>query len=266
MAEPSMYSFIEYSVASHVAHITLNRPDKLNSFTGEMAQELQAALDEASSEEVRAVLLTANGRAFCAGQDLPEVLELEKDDNYVLGDTVDESYNPIVKRIRNLEKPVVCAVNGTAAGAGANLAFSCDITFASDQASFIQSFAHIGLIPDTGGTYLLPRLVGPQKAAALAMLGEKISAAEATELGLIYKVIPHDELMDEVTGIAKRLAGMPTKGLAYTKKLLQASLNNGLDEQLQLESEYQSKAGQTEDYKEGVDAFINKRKPKFTGN
>lgn len=259
-------TFIETELVDHVLIITLNRPDKLNSFTGEMAKELQATLDSAVSDDIRAVLLTANGRAFCAGQDLPEVLELEKDEDYVLGDTVDKSYNPIIKRIRSLEKPVVCAVNGTAAGAGANLAFACDITFASDQASFIQSFAHIGLIPDTGGTFLLPRLVGPQKAAALTMLGEKISAEEAADLGLIYKVLPHDELMEQATKITKRLAGMPTKGLSYTKKLLQASLNNSLDNQLELESEYQTKAGKTHDYKEGVDAFINKRKPKFTGN
>jgi 2-(1,2-epoxy-1,2-dihydrophenyl)acetyl-CoA isomerase len=260
------YNFITADQSDHVLTITLNRPDKLNSITSEMSGELQAALEKASSDEIRAVLLTATGRAFCAGQDLPEVLELEKDENYELGDTVDESYNPIVKGIRSLEKPVVCAVNGTAAGAGANLALACDITYASDQASFIQSFAHIGLIPDTGGTYLLPRLVGPQKAAALTMLGEKISAQEAAELGLVYKVIPHDDLRDEVTTVVNRLAGMPTKGLAFTKKLLQESLNNGLNEQLQLESDYQTKAGKTHDYKEGVDAFINKRKPKFTGN
>ncbi|MGM0589655.1 MAG: enoyl-CoA hydratase [Bacteroidota bacterium] len=260
------YKYITTDRSDQVLTITLNRPDKLNSLTAEMANELQVALGEASSDEIRAVLLTAQGRAFCAGQDLPEVLELEKDEDYVLGDTVDESYNPIVKRIRSLEKPVLCAVNGTAAGAGANLAFACDITFASDQASFIQSFAHIGLIPDTGGTYLLPRLVGPQKAAALTMMGEKISAQKAADLGLIYQVVAHDQLMDQVTSIAKRLAGMPTKGLAYTKKLLQASLNNGLDEQLQLESDFQTKAGKTHDYKEGVDAFINKRKPNFTGN
>jgi 2-(1,2-epoxy-1,2-dihydrophenyl)acetyl-CoA isomerase len=253
-------------VSDGVMTITLNRPDVLNSFNGPMADALLDALRRAADDEsVRAVLLTGAGRAFCAGQDLSAVLPVEGKPMPDLGDVVERQYNPIIRAIRTLEKPVVCAVNGVAAGAGANIAFACDITIAAEDATFIQSFAKIGLIPDSGGTFLLPRLIGTQRAAALTMLGEKLEAGRAKEWGLLYDVVPGAVLLDVSRELAKRLAAMPTRGLGLTKRAFNAGFSNDLDTHLLLEEELQREAGQTEDYAEGVRAFMEKRKPNFKG-
>ncbi len=253
------------STADGVATITLNRPDVLNSFNSEMASALQAALTGvAGDDSVRAVLLTGAGRAFCAGQDLAEAMPKEgvlPD----LGDFVRTTWNPIVLAIRTLEKPVVCAVNGTAAGAGANLAFACDIIFASNAASFIQSFAKIGVIPDSGGTFILPRLVGLQRATALTMLCEKVSAEQAHEWGLVYKVCDPLELMLAARTTALHLATQPTRALGLIKRGFNRSLGVDLAAQLEYEEELQREAGKSADYAEGVKAFLEKRKPTFTG-
>ncbi|HLR76138.1 MAG TPA: enoyl-CoA hydratase-related protein [Balneolaceae bacterium] len=244
--------------------LKLNRPDKFNSFTEPMAGQLQQTFIEAQNKaEIRCVMLTGEGKAFCAGQDLSEVVK--KDDNYELGNTVRNSYNPIIKAIRHLGKPVVCAVNGTAAGAGANIAFACDIILASNEAVFVQSFSKIGLIPDSSGTYFLPRLVGLQRTNAMYLLDEKIYAEKAAEIGLIYKAVEAEELINEAKQICGKLAALPTKGFALYKQAVNQSFSNGLKEQLELEAELQTKAGNTRDYKEGVQAFLEKRKPKFEG-
>ena len=242
--------------------ITLNRPDVLNSFNKAMAKEAQEALATCNdNSNVRAVYLTGAGRAFCAGQDLEEAI----DPNNAIADIVRGTYNPIIRAIRSIEKPVVCAVNGVAAGAGANIAFSCDITLAGESASFIQSFSNIGLVPDSGGTFFLPRLVGLQKATAMAMLAEKIRSNQAESMGLIYKSCSDEELHNTAYDIAKKLAAMPTKGLGLTKKAFNEGLNNDLNTQLELEADLQEIAGNSKDYKEGVAAFLEKRKPNFTG-
>ena len=258
----SNYTHLLFEKEGAVAKITLNRPEVLNSFNKVMAKETQDALKTcASDSSIRAVYLTGAGRAFCAGQDLEEAI----DPNNEIDEIVRNSYNPMIRAIREIEKPVICAVNGVAAGAGANLAFSCDITFACESANFIQSFSKIGLIPDSGGTYFLPRLVGMQKAAAMAMLAEKIPAAEAASLGLIYRSCPDDELHETAFGIASKLAAMPTIGLGLTKKGFNEGWKNDLDTQLDLEEQLQKAAGSSKDYKEGVDAFLEKRKPVFKG-
>ena len=254
------------AVHEGVMTVTLNRPDVLNSFNATMADALLATLERAATDaSVRAVLLTGSGRAFCAGQDLAEVLPIAGATPPDLGDVVRRQFTPIIRAIRTLEKPVVCAVNGVAAGAGANIAFACDITVAADDATFIQSFSRIGLIPDSGGTYLLPRLIGLQRAAALAMLGEKLDATRAKEWGLIIETVPHAALADVAFGFAKRLACLPTRGLGLTKRAFNAGLSNDLDTQLTLEEALQREAGGTEDYGEGVRAFVEKRKPVFHG-
>jgi 2-(1,2-epoxy-1,2-dihydrophenyl)acetyl-CoA isomerase len=259
-----MASLITSELENNVQTITLNRPDRLNSFTEPMAKQLLEALKKAArNKDVRCVLLTANGKAFCAGQDLPEVAG--KGNDYDLGDTVRANYNPIIKAIRELEKPVVCAVNGTAAGAGANLAFACDIVIASDQAVFVQSFSKIGLIPDSGGTYFLPRLVGLQRANAIYLLDEKITPQKAVEIGLIYKSLEANQLMEKALQICQKLASMPTKGFGLYKRAVNQSLRNNLEQQLKLEADLQTKAGHTRDYREGVQAFLDKRKPEFQG-
>lgn len=246
--------------------ISLNRPQVLNSFNSAMAAALRAALQQAAGDvTVRAVLLAANGRAFCAGQDLAEVLPGADGVMPDLGEIIRRDYNPIIRAIRTLEKPVVCAVNGVAAGAGANLAFACDITIAGDSASFIQSFAKIGLIPDGGGTFILPRIVGLQRAAALTMLADKLPAADAKNWGLVFDVVPDAELHDRALALALRLAAMPTRGIALSKRGLNASFGHTLDEQLDLEEQLQREAGRTADYAEGVRAFLDKRKPVFEG-
>jgi 2-(1,2-epoxy-1,2-dihydrophenyl)acetyl-CoA isomerase len=252
-------------IENNVAYITLNRPEVFNSFNREMALNLQAVLDECETDvEVRAIVLTGNGKAFCAGQDLKEVTD--PDLNPGFKKILEEHYNPIITRIRSIKKPIVGAINGVAAGAGANIALACDIVVAHEKVSFIQAFSLIGLVPDSGGTYFLPRLIGFQKALALAMLGEKVSAEEAERLGMIYKVIPLENYEEQVKTLATKLANMPTKALGKIKELFNHSLSNDLEAQLALESKLQIEAAQTEDYKEGVTAFIEKRKPNFKGN
>lgn len=243
--------------------ITFNRPDVFNSFNKELALAVQKALDDyAKNDDIRAIMLTGNGKAFCAGQDLQEAID---DNGLEIQQIVDEHYNPIIQRIREIEKPIIAAINGVAAGAGANIALACDITIATQSASFIQAFSKIGLVPDSGGTFTLPRIIGFQKASALMMLGDKVSAEEAEKMGMVYKVVSDDDFHAESEKLGLKLASMPTKGLAYTKHLLNRSLNNTLDEQLELEKEWQFKSTETHDYKEGVNAFLEKRKPEFKG-
>ncbi len=254
---------ILFEKIDQVARITLNRPNVFNSFNREMALLLQEHLKSCEGDEdIRAVFLTGGGKAFCAGQDLQEVIA---EDGPSLTTILTEHYNPIIKLIRNLEKPVVCAVNGVAAGAGANIALACDITVAIETASFIQAFSKIGLIPDSGGTYFLPRLIGRQKATALMMLGDKISAAEAADIGMIYKAFPAETFAEDAWKLAAQLAKMPTVGLGLTKRALNYSLTNDLDTQLAVEDQLQSTAGLTADFQEGVNAFLEKRKPVFKG-
>lgn len=258
--------FIKTDLTDSVLTITLNRPEKYNSFTEPMALELQSALKGAESNDVRCVIINAEGKAFCAGQDLPEVVDRAKDQSYELSDTVRTTYNPVIKMIRELAKPVVCAVQGTAAGAGANIAFACDIVIASEEAVFVQAFSKIGLIPDSGGTYFLPRLIGIANTNALYLLDKKISADRALELGLIYKSVPADSLNGEVQAVTVKLAKMPTKGFGLYKKAINQSFDNTLDQQLELEASLQSEAGKSDDYKEGVAAFLEKRKPTYKGS
>ncbi len=257
------YQLIQVDIDSGVMKIALNRPDVLNSFTLAMSRELKQALEVARGERaIRAVLLTGAGRAFCAGQDLSDVPDTSKAD---LGTIVRQTYNPLIELIRKIPVPVICAVNGVAAGAGANLAIACDIVIAGESASFIQSFSKIGLVPDTGGTFFLPRAIGLPMATALMMTGEKVTATRAAEMGMIYRVVPDASLEEESMALAKRLAEMPTKGLAYTKQALNASLSNDLQAQLEVEEERQREAGKTRDFEEGVAAFREKRKPVFKG-
>lgn len=256
-------SSIHLEIKRGVAIITLNRPEKRNAFNTEMALLLQKLLDGcASNNEVRAVYLTGSGMAFCAGQDISELVGENPPGFEVI---LSQHYNPIISRIRLLQKPVVCAINGVAAGAGANIALACDIVVACQSASFIQAFSKIGLIPDSGGTFILPRLVGFQKASALMMLGDKINAAEAERMGMIYKVFSDESFLEESFNLAVTLAQMPTKGLALTKAALNASYSNSLSQQLQLEDELQYKAAHTSDYSEGINAFLEKRVPIFKG-
>jgi len=250
------------NIRGGVAWLTMERPDKYNAVTREMAMGLQEALDAAAADdEVRAIVLTGAGKAFCAGQDLKEAT----DPGIELQRIVKEHYNPLIQRIRTIEKPVVAAVNGVAAGAGANIALACDIIVAKKSASFIQAFSKIGLIPDSGGTFMLPRLVGWQKASALMMLGEKVSAEEAEQMGMIYQAVPDDNFESTVDALAQKLAMMPTRAFALTKLALNKSMTNTLDQQLSLEEKYQTEASQTEDYQEGVQAFLEKRRPAFKG-
>lgn len=258
-----MSEFIKTETLGGVLKITLNRPDKFNSLNAEMMKQLQAALDTAASDKtIRAVYLTGEGKAFCAGQDLSD-LNMGATDS--IENVVRKQYNPIVLKLRALEKPVVCAVNGVAAGAGASLALACDIVIAATSVAFVQAFSKIGLVPDCGGTYFLPRLVGFGRATALMMLGEKISATDAEKMGMIYKVVEDDMLLDTAMATAKTLADMPTIGLGLTKRLLNSSMNNSLDQQLESEAVTQAQAALTNDFKEGVAAFIGKRKAVFKG-
>ncbi len=259
------YQHIITEVRDGVCVVTLNRPDVLNSMNKPMAREAQCAFADAAADAgVRAVMLTGAGRAFCAGQDLAEAMP--KDDVLPdLGDFVRDSYNPLIRAIRTIEKPVVCAVNGVAAGAGANLALACDIVCASEDAVFIQSFSKIGVIPDSGGTFILPRLVGLARATALTMLAEKVTAMQAEEWGMIYRTSPASMLAHTAFDLAKQLATQPTRALGMIKRAFNRSLGVVLDDQLDLEEQLQREAGATADYAEGVRAFLEKRKPVFRG-
>lgn len=257
-------SSILLKIENNIAFITLNRPEVFNSFNREMALDLQDKMDAcASDSNVRAIVLTGNGKAFCAGQDLKEVTT--PDLNPGFKKILEEHYNPIIQRIRNINKPVIAAVNGVAAGAGANIALACDVVIANENASFIQAFSKIGLVPDSAGTFFLPRLIGFQKASALAMLGDKVSAQEAERIGMIYKYVPSEEFEDTIGKIAFKMAQMPTKALGMIKQLFNRSLTNDLESQLEMESKYQIEAAGSEDYAEGVAAFIEKRQPNFKG-
>lgn len=246
-----------------VCTLTLNRPQVFNSFNKEMALSLQKALDEcAQNDAVRAIVIKGEGKAFCAGQDLAEATDPNGPE---MQSIVKDHYNPIIERIRNIEKPVIAGVNGVAAGAGANIALACDIAIAKESASFIQAFSKIGLIPDSGGTFLLPRLIGTQKAMALMMTGEKVSAKDAVAMNMIYKAVSDETFEEELIQFAENLASMPTYGLGLTKRAINASFTNNLTQQLALEEELQTLAGKSEDFKEGVTAFLEKRAPVFKG-
>jgi len=249
-----------------VLELVLNRPDKLNAFTPEMHMALRAQIDRAAQDgAVRAVLLTVAGRGFCAGQDLGERDPRKAGPKPDLGATIGTYYNPLIRAIRALPKPVVAAVNGVAAGAGANIALACDIVLASDMARFVQSFAKLGLVPDAGGSWALPRLLGEARAKALALTGEPLSATQAADWGLIWRAVPDDALMPEARALALKLAKGPTYGLGLTKQAIQAAATNSLDAQLDLEQDYQRRAGASADYAEGVTAFLEKRDARFTG-
>lgn len=259
------YQHILFDVAQGVACLTLNRPDSLNSFTADMHVEVAEALALAAEDEsIRAVVITGAGRGFCAGQDLND-RNIAPGEHIDLGDSVEKFYNPLIRRITSMEKPVICAVNGVAAGAGANIALACDLVFAARSAKFVESFAMLGLIPDSGGTWHLPRLVGMARAKGMAMLMPKVSAEQAKAWGLIWEVVDDDELMSTVMGLATHLATQPTRGFAFTKQAFAASMTHSLDDQLELEKSLMRTAGFTEDYAEGVKAFLEKRKPEYKG-
>ncbi len=261
MSNPS----VVVKIKNQVAYLTLNRPEVFNSFNREMALRFQKMLDDCKlNEQVRAIVITGSGKAFCAGQDLKEVTSPELNPGFKK--ILEEHYNPIITRIRTINKPVIAAVNGVAAGAGANIALACDIVLASEKASFIQAFSKIGLVPDSGGTFFLPRLIGFQKASALMMTGDKVSATEAERLGMIYKVIPEENFEEEIILFSEKMAQMPTQALGFIKQMLTQSMTNTLENQLELESTLQIDSAQSNDYQEGVNAFVEKRKPKFKGN
>ena len=255
---------IKFEILQGVGKITLDRPEKYHSFVREMALKLQEILDLCNdNNDVRAIMITASGKAFCAGQDLAEAIDPAIPS---ISKIIQEHYNPIIRKIRNIEKPIVAAVNGVAAGAGASVALACDIVVANESASFVQAFCKIGLIPDSGGTFILPRLIGIQKAAALMMTGEPVFAKDAENMGMIYKSYTDDSFEKESWKLVSRLAKMPTKGLGLTKRLLNSSSSNNLENQLSMEDECQVIAAETADFKEGVQAFLEKRKPNFKGN
>ena len=260
------YQTILTDISEGVFTLTLNRPDSLNSFNTVMHGEVRKAIAEAeANSSVRAMILTGAGRGFCAGQDLSDRAVTPGSTPVDLGASLDNHYNPLILKLRLLQMPVICAVNGVAAGAGANIALACDIVFAARSASFIQPFCNIGLVPDSGGTYNLPRLIGTARATALAMTGEKLPAEKAADWGLIWQVVDDGELMASVTALAARMAKMPTKGLGAIKRAMNASGGNSLEDQLLLERDLQREMGYSDDYREGVAAFLEKRKPTFKG-
>ena len=257
------YECIKFELTENTARISLNRPDKLNSFTVQMHEELADALTKVEAQGVRVLLLTGEGRGFCAGQDLSE--RQMSTGEVDLGYTIDTYYAPLVRRLRARPWPVVVGVNGVAAGAGANLALAGDIVIATESASFIQPFCRLGLLPDTGGTYFLPRLVGEARAKGLSLLGEKLSATQAAQWGLIWECVADADFQARLEALCDHFASAPTKGLAATKQVIQASLSHSLDQQLDLERDTMRQLGKTADYAEGVDAFMNKRQPQFKG-
>jgi len=260
------YDTIQFTIDAGIATLTLNRPERLNSFTQAMHAEVRAALDRVRADKsVRVLLLTGAGRGFCAGQDLNDRAVEPGAPGVDLGESVEKYYAPLVTTLRTLPMPVICAVNGVAAGAGANLALACDIVLAAQSASFIEAFCKLGLIPDSGGTWVLPRLLGPARAMGLALLGDKLPAEKAEQWGLIWRCLPDAELMNEAMAMARHFASAPTKGLAYTKKAMLASSTNTLEQQLALEGQMMRELGYSHDYREGVAAFIAKRTPDFKG-
>jgi 2-(1,2-epoxy-1,2-dihydrophenyl)acetyl-CoA isomerase len=260
------YQNIEFSINQGVAVLKLNRPDSLNSFTSDMHAEVREALTLcANDKSIRAVLLTGNGRGFCAGQDLNDRAVAPTGQPPDLGESIEKNYNPLIRLLTTMEKPVICAVNGVAAGAGANIALACDIVIAARSASFIESFCKLGLIPDSGGTWILPRLVGMARARGLAMLGPKIKAEQAEAWGMIWQCVDDEQLMPTALALAEQMAQQPTRGFAYSKQALAASAANTLEQQLELEKQLMRAAGQTHDYKEGVAAFLEKRQPVYRG-
>ncbi|MCP8466432.1 2-(1,2-epoxy-1,2-dihydrophenyl)acetyl-CoA isomerase PaaG [Pseudomonas sp. ZM23] len=260
------FEHILFSIEDGVALLSLNRPEQLNSFNAAMHSEVREALMLArQSPEARVLLLTGEGRGFCAGQDLSDRNVAPGAEMPDLGQSIEQFYNPLIRALRDMPLPVICAVNGVAAGAGANIPLACDLVLAARSASFIQAFCKIGLIPDSGGTWTLPRLVGMARAKALALLGNRLSAEQAEQWGLIYQVVDDASLRDEALKLARHLATQPTYGLALIKRSLNASLNNSFDEQLELERDLQRLAGRSDDYREGVSAFMEKRTPSFKG-
>lgn len=260
------FTTIEFVIEDGLARLTLNRPDRLNSFNAQMHEEVRAAMETVHRDDgIRCLLISGNGRAFCAGQDLSDRDVAPGDDAPDLGETLERKYNPLIRSLVTLEKPVVCAVNGVAAGAGANIALACDIVIAAESAKFIQSFCSIGLVPDSGGTWTLPRLAGRARALGMALLGERISARQAEDWGMIWKCVADDDLASTTEQMARHLATQPTRGLGLIKRAMLASSDNSLDDQLDLERDLQQLAGRSEDYREGVSAFMDKREPEFKG-
>jgi 2-(1,2-epoxy-1,2-dihydrophenyl)acetyl-CoA isomerase len=256
-----MFETIKYEVKNGVAWLTLNRPDKLNAFTEQMNKEVGKAVKQAAKDnDARCLVIAAEGKAFCSGEDLGSIGE-ETDH----GEILRNRYNPMVMTLANFEKPIVAAINGAAAGAGMSLALACDFRIASEKASFIEAFIHVGLVPDSGNLFYLPRLVGHAKALELAVLGEKIKADEAKELGLVTKVVAPESLVEETAAFAERLAAMPTKAIGLIKRYLRESWDSSLEEMLEKEAYAQRTAGLTEDHQEGVNAFLEKRRPQFKG-
>ena len=261
------YETVRLDVADGVATLTLNRPERLNSFTVAMHGEVRAALDAADADPaVRCLVLTGAGRGFCAGQDLADRAVAPGSDALDLGASIENYYKPMLLRLRRLRMPTVCAVNGVAAGAGANIPFACDLVFAAKSASFIQSFSKLGLVPDCGGTWWLPRLVGPARAMGLALLGDKLSAAQAEEWGLIWRAVEDDELMPTALAAACQLATGPTRGYIRTREAVEAGMKLSFEAALDLERDYQRELGRSDDFREGVTAFMEKRAPRFSGS
>lgn len=260
------FTTIEFVIEDGLARLTLDRPDRLNSFNAQMHEEVRAAMETVQGDDgIRCLLISGNGRAFCAGQDLSDRDVAPGDDAPDLGETLERKYNPLIRSLVTLEKPVICAVNGVAAGAGANIALACDIVIAAESAKFIQSFCRIGLVPDSGGTWTLPRLAGRARALGMALLGERISARQAEDWGMIWKCVADDDLASTTEQMARHLATQPTRGLGLIKRAMLASNDNSLDDQLDLERDLQQLAGRSDDYREGVSAFMDKREPEFKG-